>query len=749
MQARRVVDVVNILIAIVLAMLAGGFYWFLYRTRPEVSGRVPAPVARDVSVLRDARGVPHIEAHSIEDALFAQGYVTAQDRLWQMDMLRRVGSGEVAEVVGRAGLELDTLSRKMRLRRIAQAQAKTLSGGDRKVFAAYARGVNHFIETHRGKFAPEFAAMSYDPRPWTISDSLVIGLQMYRTLSDSFEKELLKRRMMDAGDPAKVNVLFPDRSGTEVAIGSNAWVLSGKWTASGKPLLANDPHLEYSMPSTWYLVHLKAPGLNVAGASLPGVPAVIIGHNDQIAWGVTNLHFDVQDLYIERLDPRNGQYVFKGQVMQAQREREFISIKGIRPVELDTWVTAHGPVFTQSGAQAISMRWVAAEDRRFEFPFLDLNRAADFNSFRTALRKFAGPGQNFVYADRAGNIGYQATGVFPIRSGFTGDIPLDGQSGNFEWSGFIPFDDLPSVLNPASGMIVTANQNPFPPSYKYAVTGNFSAPYRSQQIHDLLSRRKGWRPEDFLVVQKDVYSGFAHTLARQAVAAVEVRQVTNPQVLDAVALLKSWNGQMEKGTPQPLIATLLYQQLRRNIAEKAAPKLGAEYSAEMAPVVIERLLTTRPKDWFADYDRLIVESLSDAVNEGIRLQGHNISKWDYGRYNEVTIAHPVARSLSGVIGVLRWIPFLGRYLDFNVGPVPMSGSSTTVKQTTRRLGPSMRFDADLSNWDNTLQNITTGESGHIVSRHYKDQWQAYYTGRSFTMPFGKVEAEDTLTLAPE
>ena len=736
MQARRVVDALNVLIAIAFVTIAAGYYWFFFRTRPEVSGRLRAPVAGEVLVSRDARGVPHIDAKSIEDALFAQGYATAQDRLWQMDLLRRVASGELSEIVGRSALEIDTVSRKMRLRRMAQAQVTLLNEAGRKIMSAYARGVNHFIETHRGKFAPEFAALSYDPRPWTIADSLVIGLHMYRTLTDTWETELLKRRMMGAGDPAKVNALFPVRSGLEVAIGSNAWAISGKWTASGKPLLANDPHLEFSMPSTWYLVHLKAPGLNVAGASLPGVPAVIIGHNDQIAWGVTNLHFDVQDLYIERIDTRTGQYLFKGQVLQARREQDVIAIKGAKPVELDNWVTVHGPIFTPQGNQLVSMRWAAAEERPFEFPFLELNQARDFAGFRAALGKFAGPGQNFVYADTAGNIGYQATGRFPIRANFTGDIPLDGASGNFEWSGYIPFDDLPSVLNPESGMIVTANQNPFPENYKYPVTGNFSAHYRSRQIRDLLIARKGWKPEEILTVQKDVYSGFAHGLARQAIAAVEVRQVTDPQMLEALALLKAWNGQMEKGTPQPLIAALLYQQLRRNIAEKAAPKMGPDYTVEMAPVVVERILATRPKDWFVDYDRLIVESLSDAVNEGIRLQGRNLSKWDYGRYNELTIAHPVARN----------IPYIGKY--FNVGPVPMSGSSTTVKQTTRRLGPSMRFVADLSNWDNTLQNVTVGESGHVVSKHYRDQWEAYYTGRSFPMPFGQVEAEDTLTLVP-
>jgi penicillin G amidase len=741
MLGRKILAVINWLIGLLLVGVIGAVYWFVWRPGPQTSGEVMAPVAAKVVIRRDAHGVPHIEAASIEDTLFAQGYVTAQDRLWQMDMIRRVAAGELSEVIGKATIEPDTMARRLRLRRIAQRQVASLPAADRNALAAYARGVNHFIETHRRNLPPEFLPLRYEPRPWNLSDTLLAALQMYRTLTSTWEKELLKQRLLAAGDAQKVNFLFPVRSGNEVQLGSNAWALSGKWTASGKPILANDPHLEFSMPSTWYLVHLKAPGLDVAGASLPGVPAVIIGHNEQIAWGATNLHFDVQDLYIERLDLQTGQYLFKGQVLQARREPEVIVVNGGQPIELLNWVTVHGPLIQVEGNQPMTLRWIASEEGAFDFPLLQLNQARNFSEFRAALRRFAGPAQNFLYADRAGNIGYQATGRFPIRKGFSGDVPLDGASGDFEWGGFIPFDDLPSVQNPPSGMLVSANQNPFPGNFPYPVGGNYSAPYRSGQIQALLRAHTGWKPEDMLVVQKDVYSAFSQFLAKQTVAAADLRKVTNPSVLSAVQLLRSWNGQMEKGTPQPLIVTLLYQHLRRSIAEKAAPKLGLTYDVEMAPVVVERLLRERPPSWFSDYDKLLVESLSDAVDEGERMQGRAIAKWDYGSYNELVIAHPVAGALPRVGA------FLGKY--FNIGPVPMSGSSTTVKQTTRRLGPSMRFVADLANWDQTLQNIVTGESGHIFSGHYKDQWDDYYTAHSFQMPFDHVNAASTLTLVPK
>ncbi len=261
-------------------------------------------------------------------------------------------------------------------------------------------------------------------------------------------------------------------------------MIAGKLTASGKPILANDPHLDWSLPAAWYQVHLKAPGLNVAGVSLPGLPAVIIGHNARIAWGVTNLGFDVQDLYGEKIDPQTGRYIFRGQVEQAHSESEWILVKNARPVEFRQWVTRHGPVAVSENGRYFALRWAAAESDGFAFPFLDLNRANNWTEFTAVLARYPGPGQNFVYADVDGNIGYQAAGQLPIRKNYNGDLPVDGSSGDFEWEGFIPFDQLPVFYNPPRGWIVTANQNPFPENYPYRVNGEFGPPYRSMEIRD-------------------------------------------------------------------------------------------------------------------------------------------------------------------------------------------------------------------------------------------------------------------------
>ncbi|MDQ6700073.1 MAG: penicillin acylase family protein, partial [Acidobacteriota bacterium] len=693
--------------------------------------------ARNISVSRDKLGVPHIDARSEEDALFVQGYVTAEDRMWQMDGLRRLAAGDLAEIVGPAALEQDRDSRRLRLRRIAEEASLTMPARDRAAFAAYARGVNYFLETHRKNLSFEFAVLGYSPRPWSIVDSILIGLHMFRTLTTSWPDEIEKRNLLVGGDPAKVNFLFPPRAGGEVQPGSNAWAIAGARTASGKPLLSNDMHLEYSIPGIWFMTALKAPGLNVSGVSLPGVPGIVVGHNDRIAWGVTNLHFDVQDLYMENLDERTGQYLFRGKTEQAQLEREIIRIKGREPEEMPYWVTRHGPVILTNGSGRFALRWTAGDPSLFQFPFPDLNRARNWVEFNAALSRFSGPGQNFVYADVDGNIGYRAAGKLPVRRKYLGDVPVDGSSGDFEWDGYIPFEEMPSAYNPPNGLVVTANQNPFPAGYLYQVNGNFASPFRSGQIRDMLLAQKGLRPADTLRIQKDVYSAFSHYLARALVTAYDRRKASNPDLTDAIAILRSWNGQMEKSLSAPLIVTLAFQYVRKAAANRASPGNGALYDTQMSAGVVDRLLRTRPEGWFNDYDEILVRSLLDAIDEGRRMQGRDVKKWIYGKYLQLRLFHPVGHQL----------PLFGNYFD--VGSVMMSGGSTTVKQTTRRLGPSMRMNADLGDWENSLLNLPVGESGHVLSRHYKDEWDAYYNGTSFPMPFQKVDAKSTVVFSPQ
>ncbi len=732
----RIVRYVNVVIGLAVLAAVVLLYWFAWRPLPQRSGTIQAGVSAPVSVAFDRLGEPHIRARSLEDALFAQGYVTAQDRLWQMDALRRYSGGDLAEILGAGLLESDREARRLRLRRIAERAYLELPPGDLAAFAAYTRGVNSFISTHLDNLPVEFTLLKYQPRPWSVVDSLLICLHMFRNLTTTFRTELIKSSMLAVGDATKVNFLFPERAGWEAQPGSNAWVIGGSRTASGKPLLSSDMHLEYSLPGIWYMAHLEAAGLNVAGVSLPGAPGITVGHNQRIAWGITNLHFDVQDLYIEQFDDRTGRYLFQGQVQQAQAERDLILVKDRKPEELVTFVTRHGPVIIADGNRRMALRWTAAEPGVVQYPVLDIDRAQNWSEFTAALHRWGGPGSNFVYADTDGNIGYHAAGMLPKRTGYAGDVPVDGASGKFEWDGLIPFDELPSAYNPASGLIATSNQNPFPRDFPYPVNGNFAPPDRSNEVRALLLSRKGWRAEDLVAVQKDVYSSFGKFLAGQLIAAYQKRNGRNPALEDAVAILKSWNGQMEKEQPAPFLITLAFQHVRTSLAESAAPGKAGDYDTAMSFAVVQKLLTERPDGWFADYDNMLLRAFLDAMEEGTRMQGRDLHRWRYGKLMNITIRNPVIHN----------VPWLGRYFD--IGPLPMSGSMTTIKQTSFTLAPSMRMDADLADWERSLLNIQVGQSGQVLSGHYRDQWNDYYVGRSYPMQYGRVDARSTLQFQP-
>ncbi len=731
---RVVIKLVNVLIALALVAALGIVYWFVWRPLPQRSGTINAGVSARVSVSFDERGVPHIRAANLEDALFTQGYVTAQDRLWQMDALRRYSGGDLAEILGPSALETDEESRRLRLRRIAENAYVTLPAADRAAAAAYARGVNAFISTHLDNLPLEFTLLQYQPRPWSVVDTLLICLHMFRDLTSNWKTELIKRKMSEGGDADRVNFLFPIRAGGDVQVGSNAWVVSGARTASGKPLLSNDPHLAYSLPGIWYMTHLEAPGLDVSGVALPGAPGIMIGHNQRIAWGITNLGFDVQDLYIEQIDERTGRYMYQGQPAQARAEREIIRVKGSKPVEMQLWVTRHGPVMVQDGGARMAMRWTASEPGVLQYPILDINRAQNWTDFNAAVARFPGPGSNFVYADVDGNIGYHAAGVLPIRRGFSGSVPLDGASGKFEWDGFIPYDQLPSVWNPPSGVIATANQNPFPVDYAYGVDGLFAPPYRARQIRDRLTTRQGWRAADMIAVQKDVYSGFEKFMAGQVVAAYDKRHAHEPEMEDAITLLRRWDGQMDKDAAAPLLADLLFHYVRTAVAERASPGNGAAYEIQISSAVVETLLRQRPAGWFRDYDETILRAFVDALAEGRRMQGHDVKKWRWGKYLSVTIENPVVHR----------IPYVGNYFD--IVATPMSGAGTTVKQTSQKIAPSMRMTADLGDWNRSLMNVQIGQSGQVLSGHYRDEWLDWYYGRTEPMEWKTNRQE--LTFLP-
>jgi penicillin amidase len=607
------------------------------------------------------------------------------------------------------------------MRRIAENAYVTLPDGDRAAMAAYSRGVNAFIASHLDRLPLEFTLLGYQPRPWSVVDTLLVCLNMFRDLTGTWRTDLVRRGMLANGESDKVHFLFPTRAGADVQPGSNAWALAGTHTATGKPLLSNDPHLDFALPGVWYMNHIEAPGMDVSGVSLAGIPGVIIGHNRRIAWGITNLGFDVQDLYVEQIDDRTGRYVFQGQPQQARSEREIVRVKGRQPVEMQLWVTRHGPLFVQDGNARMALRWSVAEPGVLQYPILELDRANNWTEFNAAVARYPGPSQNFVYADVDGNIGYHAAGFLPVRHGFSGEAPLDGASGKFEWDGWIPYEKLPALFNPPSGVIATGNQNPFPRDYEYTVDGNFAAPYRVRQIRDLLTARQGWRAGDMITVQKDVYSAFEKFMAEQIVAAYAARQAHEPDMEDAITLLRNWNGQMDKDAAAPLVAELVFHYVRTAASERASPGSGGAYDIQISSAVIETLLRERPAGWFRDYNEMLMRAFVDALAEGRRMQGSDVKKWKWGKYLAVTVENPVVHR----------IPYAGPYFD--IGPTPMSGASTTVKQTTTKLAPSMRMTADLGDWRRSLMNTQVGQSGQILSSHYRDEWLDWYNARTEPM----------------
>lgn len=740
---RRVLKYTNAVILLALLSVPVVGYFFVSKPHPEYSGELSLDVAKAAKISRDEHGVPHLEAASAEDAVYLQGYVHAQDRFWQMEATRRLAAGEMAEIVGAIALESDIQSRRLLMRPTAVRLEATLSPEDRRWFAAYTRGVNDWLLANQQRMPLEIQLLGFHPRPWTIADSLLVGLHMFRTLSTTWTTEADRLRYRDIGDKAKIAELFPLRTGTEISMGSNAWAVGPGRSARGKALLAGDPHMEQTWPSTFYLNHLMAPDLDCIGASLPGAPGVIIGHNQRIAWSVTNLHFDVQDLFFN--EPR----------IVAQ-QKETILLKGGKPVEIVFPVTPNGPVVERQGRN-YALRWTPYIGN-YEFPFLDLNRASNWQEFRAALKRFPGPSQNFIYADVDGNIGYQAAGKMPIRATPLSHLPLNAQDPVNEWKGFIPFEDLPSTYNPPSGMLITANQNPFPEKYPYPVAGNFTPPYRQHQIAARLKAKPKWEAREMTSVQMDVYSAFHHFLAKEMLRATQGRQ-GGEEFQQAREVLEGWNGQMEVGQAAPLITVLAYEELAKTVFQRAAGNVTRTYSLFL-PSVVEKLLRNRPKDWFPDFDQVLVEAFTKALEEGGRRFGRNPSYWDYGQYLKIHVPNPV---LSQAIQVGRLlakpnvpgkalleqirIPLIDNFVE--AGPAPLSGGTLTVKQVSPRLGPALRFIADTADWENSYLTITLGQSGHAFTKHAKDYWPEYYNGGAVPLLYKKYKADAVLSIRPK
>ena len=789
-----------------LVILAVAFAYFMARSAlPQLDGTlITKGLSAPVRVTRDTHGVPTIEAANQPDLFFAQGFVTAQDRLWQMDMMRRFAAGELSEIVGTVALKIDREQRILGLRAAAKQSLQMATARDASYLEAYARGVNAFIETHSSRLPIEFRILNYKPKPWQPEDSIVIANQMVKDLNfytfrDALDREKILAKLgpgltadlyvnrswhdrpptvmredlnnqEDGNDSDDDEEDGPDNSVTqrsnapqeiwaqgapEAVKGSNDWVVSGEHTVTGKPLLANDMHLGHQMPNLWYEAHLKSNDFNVAGVTLPGMPYVIVGHNQRVAWGFTNVGPTVADAFIETFNAQ-GAYQTPQGWLQPEHRAEVIHVKDEPDVTLDVKLTRHGPLITDilpGETRQIALRWTLYDGLRM--PFFDVDGAQNWQDFRKAFSQLDAPGQNVVYADVDGNIGYQTTGHIPIRAAGDGSLPVCGTDDSHEWTGYIPFDKLPSIYNPPSGVIATANGRITPDEYPYSISSAWEAPWRAERIYHVLESGRKLSASDMLALQNDIHSENDLFAAERFVYAVDHASSASARAKQAADLMRNWDGRMSASSAAPTLAVRSAQELTRLLLE---PRLGpaAEdpekeetslswktYHWQMRTVWLQNVMLHQPKQWlpekYANYDELLAAAVDAAVNKPEAPK--DLASWHWGKVNELEIEHPV----------LGKIPFVSRWAA--PGLKEQSGSSYTVKAVTRHQGPSERFTANLADLDQSTLNVVTGEAGNFMSPYYMDQWQAWYEGTTFTLPFTSQAVSATaahrLVLQPE
>ncbi len=509
--------------------------------------------------------------------------------------------------------------------------------------------------------------------------------------------------------------------------GSNNWVVSGAHTASGKPLLSNDMHLELALPNVWYEAQLTAGNFDAAGVTLPGVPYVIVGHNRRIAWGFTNLGPNVEDLHIEKFNDQ-GEYLTPQGWVQPQHRQEIIRVKGKPEETIDVVVTRHGPIISDlvpGENRKLTLKWTIYDPQAWHIPFFAVDAAKNWQDFETAFSQFGAPAQNVVYADVDGHIGYHATGLIPIRATGDGSVPVPGEDDAHEWTGYVPYAQLPSVYDPPSGIIATANGRVTPDGYPYPLSIEWMSPFRTQRLYKLLTADKKFTPPDMLAIQTDVVSTFDRFCAERFVYAVDHAAHASPRAKTAADLMRGWDGSMDTDSAAATIAVFSRDKLEELLLKA---KLGDEwegYKWFMSPVWLENVLTYKPPRWlppnYSSYDELLAAAVEGAVNDPSAT--HSLTMWRWGRVHRVDIKHPF------------WSHFPILKKGAGTGSLPLSGDMETVKQVGPHFGPSERMTVDFSDLDGTTLDIVNGQSGDIFDGHYNDQWDAYYRGQTFAMPF--------------
>lgn len=753
---------------------------------PQATGRIYLPgLSEPVTVSRDDHGIPRIQAKHRSDLFLAQGFIHAQDRLWQIEMHRRAATGRLAAMVGEIGLDTDRLSRTLGFARLAQATWDLSSDKVRADVEAYTAGINAFLNS--GAPLPlEFSLLRHRPEPWTALDSVAFGRMMAWILSHGFASKLTRAQLIERVGPAaaaELELFYPEdnpvtlpngiefnllevdgklraadgpfirRSMEGSARGSNAWVIAGQRTTTGHPILCNDMHLPIGSPSLWYVLHLNCPGedeindLRVSGASLPGVPYVLVGHNPYIAWGATLSFVDIEDLFVERFAGESAdQYEFQGQWRQAHIVEEIIEVRNGKSHSERVIITHHGPLISNVlpvNGQALALASLSLQSNRSFDGFAMLNEARGWDDFVSAVQNIHSPSLNLVYADVEGNIGYYVTGRAPIRNSGTGQVPVPGWTGEHEWIGHVPFEAMPHALNPSQGYLVTANNKIVDDDYPYYLGISWRNGYRARRISDLIQQQHLLSPEDSQRLQHDILSVPGREL-------VDRLRGLSPEDEDAalcLQLLRDWDGNMEADSAGALVYKALMNQLTMAILR---PRLGrsltegylgtgphptlypfGETHSQWIAVLL-RLLAAEETEWLPadpERERLLERCLAKTTVELRSELGPDPQTWSWGRRHQILFGHTLARQQP-----------LDRV--FNLGPYTVGGDADTICQMSispedgaNNIAPSYRQIMTPGQWERSMAMHAPGQSGHLASRHYADLVEFWLNGEYYELPW--------------
>jgi penicillin amidase len=738
----------------------------------QLEGEIRVPgLQAPIEILRDRWGIPHVYAKNADDLFFAQGFVAAQDRLFQMDSWRRIGVGETAAVVGKQGLEADRFARLLKYRGNLDAEWASYSPDARQIATAFTRGINAYIDHIGDRLPVEFQILGIKPAKWQPEDCL--GRMSGIVMTANFRNELARAELVAAVGIEKARRLAPtdpprdyasapglDLTGIDRSIlssynaatrspaftlggdGSNNWAVDGSLSASGKPLLASDPHRAIALPSLRYLVHLNAPGWNVIGSGEPGLPGVAIGHDEQVAWGFTIVGTDQADLYVEETNPENAAEYRVGDGWERMKIiREKVAVRGeAQPVEIELRFTRHGPVIHEDAKRhrAYALKWAGSEPGGAAYlGSLALDRAKNGREFVAALKAWKTPSENMVYADVHGNIGWVASGLTPVRKGWDGLLPVPGAKGAFEWQGFLPFNELPQVHNPSRHYVATANHNILPAGYQHEIAYDWAPPYRFARVRQRLEEKQKFTLQDFQSIQHDNTALPGLALAR-LVKRVDVQA---PELRPYFELLAGWDGVLSSESRAGALYGVWLQELLDGFYRPHVPTRLLDFVASRNGVpVMLAALESPDKNWFGDEpnegrDRLLRTTFRSAVHKAKQLMPGDEKDWSWGRLHATTFRHPLA-----TLG-----PAYAK--AFNLGPVPRGGDAHTPNAGTHApnfehtSGATYRHVLDLADWDRGLATNAPGQSGQPGSPHYGDLLTSWQKGEYFPLAFSRAKVE--------